>query len=138
MRYRKEELPTILFHSSSCIDSYLEENKPAKPKNFSLHGASEVSFPPEINGGEDVRKSNQPSPHTMTPLHVEDELKLWQSHVMVHSGKKTMRTDNLKEPYYVLLPQVDMVLCGLNEIAKTYFGPNTTRIIINGILFSQV
>lgn len=74
----------------------------------------------------------------MTPLHVEDELKLWQSHVMVHSGKKTMRTDNLKEPYYVLLPQVDMVLCGLNEIAKTYFGPNTTRIIINGILFSQV
>lgn len=74
------------------IESYLEENKSTKPKHFSLHGASEVSFPPEIHSGEDVRKSNQPSPHAMTPLHVEDELKLWQSHVMVHSENR-MTTD---------------------------------------------
>lgn len=77
----------ILSHHHSCIESYLEKDKSTKPQHLSLHGAIEVSFPPEVNGGEDVRKSNQPTPHTMTPLHVEDELKLWQSHVMVHSGK---------------------------------------------------
>src|SRR4029434_3869216 len=35
-----------------------------------------------------------------------------------------------------ILPQVDMVPCGLNEMSVTYFGQNTTRIIINGILFT--
>lgn len=67
--------------------SYLKEDKSTKPKHFSLHGAIEVSFPPEVYGGEDVRKSNQPTPHTMTPFHVEDKLELWQRHVMVHSGE---------------------------------------------------
>lgn len=33
----------------------------------------------------------------------------------------------LKEPYYALLPQVDMVLCGLKDMSKMYFGQNTTR-----------
>lgn len=79
----------ILSHHYCCTESYLEENKSAKPQNFSLHGASEVSFLPEVHSGEDVCKTNQSAPHTMTPFHVEDKLKLWQSHVMVHSGKKS-------------------------------------------------
>ena len=35
-----------------------------------------------------------------------------------------------------IFPQVDMVPWGLNEMFVTYFGQNTTRIIINGILFT--
>lgn len=67
--------------------SYLEEDKSTKPQHFSLHGAGEVALLPEVHGGEDVCESNQPAPHAMTPLHVEDEFKLWQSHVVVHSRK---------------------------------------------------
>ena len=33
-----------------------------------------------------------------------------------------------------ILPQVDMVPWGLKEMSVTYFGQNTTRIIINGTL----
>ena len=73
--------------SSAPVESYLEEDEATKPQYFSLHGAIEVSFLPKVHGWEDVCKSNQPTPHTMTPLHVEDKLKLWQGHVTVHSGK---------------------------------------------------
>lgn len=69
----------------STAVSYLEEDKSTKTQHFSLHGASEVSFFPEVNSGEDVCQANQPAPHTMSPFHVEDKLKLWQSHVMVQS-----------------------------------------------------
>lgn len=71
----------------NCTESHLEEDKATKTQHFPFHGAIEVSFLPEVHGGENVRKSNQPPPHSMTPLHVKDELKLWQSHVVVHSGK---------------------------------------------------
>lgn len=72
-------------------ESYLEEDKATKPQNFSFHGAIEVSFLPKVHGGEYVCKSNQPTPHSMTPLHVKDKLKLWQSHVMVHSGETQIK-----------------------------------------------
>lgn len=65
------------------LKRYLENDKSTEPQHFPLHGASEVSFPPEVHRGQNVCKSNQPTPHTMTPLHVEDELELWQSHVMI-------------------------------------------------------
>lgn len=68
-------------------ESHLEKDKTAEPQCLCLHRTIKVAFPPEVNGGEDVSKSNQPTPHTMTPLHVEDELELRKSHVMVHTGK---------------------------------------------------
>lgn len=72
-------------------ESYLEEDKATKPQHFPFHGAIEVSFLPKVHGRKYVRKSNQPTPHSMTPLHVKDKLKLWQSHVMVHSGKMQIK-----------------------------------------------
>lgn len=61
----------------------LKEDKTTKTQHFSFHGASEVSFLPEVHGREDISKSYKSAPHAMTPLHVEDKLKLWQSHIMV-------------------------------------------------------
>lgn len=65
--------------------THLEEDESTKPQHSSFHRAGEVPFPPEVDGGEDVSQPNKPAPHTMAPLHVKDEFKLWQSHVMVHS-----------------------------------------------------
>jgi len=85
-------------HSSNWLNKctnkqpYLEEDKSTEPEHFPLHGAIEVPFLPEVHGGEDVRQSNQPAPHAMAPLHEEDELKLWQSHVVIQSGEKEMET----------------------------------------------
>lgn len=70
-----------------CTESYLEEDKSAKPQHFPLHRPREVPFPPEVNSREDVRQSHQPTPHAMSPLHIEDELELRQRHVMIHSVK---------------------------------------------------
>lgn len=79
----------------NCTDSHLEEDKATKTQHFPFHGAIEVSFLPEVHGGENVRKSNQPPPHSMTPLHVKDKLKLWQRHVVVHSRKTVTEVLNL-------------------------------------------
>lgn len=77
------------FLNPPCSFIDLEEDKAAKPQHFSFHGASEVSLSPEVDGGKDVRQTNQSAPHAMTPLHVENKFKFWQSHVMIQSGKET-------------------------------------------------
>lgn len=71
----------------SLTTVYLEEDKATETQNTSLHGAAEVSSPPEIRRRNDVGQSHQPPPHAVTPLHVEDELELVQSHVVIHAVK---------------------------------------------------
>lgn len=83
--------PSFVF-ADFFIESHLEKDETAEPQHLCLHGAIKVAFLPEVNGGEDVSQPNQPAPHTMTPLHVEDELELWKRHVMVHTGKNMIKT----------------------------------------------
>lgn len=84
-----------MFLPQNYPESHLEEDKATQTQHLPFHGAIEVSFLPEIHGGENVRESNQPPPHAMAPLHVKDELELWQSHVVVHSGKTVTEEERL-------------------------------------------
>lgn len=81
-------------HYGSVQISHLEKDKTAEPQRLCLHRTIKVAFPPEVKGREDVSKPNQPTPHTMTPLHIEDELELWKSHVMVHTRKNKIKHIN--------------------------------------------
>lgn len=96
---RGQTVARVSAASVSSAGSHLEEDKATKTQNFPFHGAVEVSFPPEVHGGENVGQSDQPPPHAVAPLHVEDELKLWQSHVMVHSGETKFNS----VPYLIFL-----------------------------------
>ena len=81
---------------AGALLTYLEEDKATQAQHSSLHGAVEVALPPEVGGGEDVCQADQPAPHAVAPLHVENELELGESHVMVHSVR-----DNI--PYLGLM-----------------------------------